>query len=66
MIMQVHDKLMFEMPKAEVERVRLEIPRLMTGVAELKEQLLAEISFGPNWERAHWALGCRPCEHCQS
>ncbi|MCY1165116.1 DNA polymerase I [compost metagenome] len=53
MIMQVHDELVFEVPEAEVEWVRTEIPRLMAGVAELKVPLLAEIGFGPNWEKAH-------------
>jgi DNA polymerase-1 len=53
MIMQVHDELVFEVPEAEVEWVRHEIPRLMAGVAELKVPLLAEIGIGPNWERAH-------------
>lgn len=53
MIMQVHDELVFEVPEAEVEWVRLEIPRIMAGVAELRVPLLAEIGFGPNWEKAH-------------
>ena len=53
MIMQVHDELVFEVPDEEVEWVRTEIPRLMAGVADLKVPLLAEIGFGPNWEKAH-------------
>ena len=53
MIMQVHDELVFEVPEPEVEWVRLEVPRIMAGVAELQVPLLAEIGFGPNWERAH-------------
>ncbi|GAB3478824.1 DNA polymerase I [Polaromonas eurypsychrophila] len=53
MIMQVHDELVFEVPEAEVEWLRTEIPRLMAGVAELKVPLLAEIGVGPNWEQAH-------------
>ena len=53
MIMQVHDELVFEVPEAEVEWVRLEVPRLMAGVADLNVPLLAEIGFGPNWEKAH-------------
>ena len=53
MIMQVHDELVFEVPESEVEWVRVEIPRLMAGVAELKVPLLAEIGLGPNWEKAH-------------
>jgi len=53
MIMQVHDELVFEVPLAEVEWVRHEIPRLMAGVAHLKVPLLAEVGFGPNWDKAH-------------
>ncbi len=53
MIMQVHDELVFEVPQAEVEWVKTEIPRLMAGVADLKVPLLAEIGVGPNWEKAH-------------
>ncbi len=53
MIMQVHDELVFEVPDAEVEWVRTEIPRLMAGVADLKVPLLAEIGMGANWDKAH-------------
>jgi DNA polymerase-1 len=53
MIMQVHDELVFEVPEDEVEWVRTEVPRLMASVAELKVPLLAEIGFGPNWDKAH-------------
>jgi DNA polymerase-1 len=53
MIMQVHDELVFEVPEAEVDWVRTEVPRLMAGVAQLKVPLLAEVGVGPNWERAH-------------
>ena len=53
MIMQVHDELVFEVPEAEVEWLRMEIPRLMAGVAALKVPLLAEVGVGPNWDKAH-------------
>jgi DNA polymerase-1 len=53
MIMQVHDELVFEVPEAEVEWVRTEIPALMAGVAALKVPLLAEVGVGPNWDKAH-------------
>ena len=53
MIMQVHDELVFEVPEAEVDWVRHEIPRLMAGVAQLKVPLLAEVGIGPNWDQAH-------------
>ncbi len=53
MIMQVHDELVFEVPEDEVEWLRVEIPRIMAGVAELRVPLLAEIGIGANWEEAH-------------
>jgi DNA polymerase-1 len=53
MIMQVHDELVFEVPEAEVDWLRTEIPRLMAGVAELSVPLLAEVGVGANWEAAH-------------
>jgi DNA polymerase-1 len=52
-IMQVHDELVFELPQAELDWVRAEVPRLMAGVARLRVPLLAEVGFGPNWEQAH-------------
>ncbi len=53
MIMQVHDELVFEVPLAEVDWLRAEIPRLMAGVAALKVPLLAEVGVGANWDEAH-------------
>ncbi|APW39220.1 DNA polymerase I [Rhodoferax koreense] len=53
MIMQVHDELVFEVPEAEIEWVRMEIPRIMAGVADLQVPLLAEVGFGANWDQAH-------------
>jgi DNA polymerase-1 len=53
MVMQVHDELVFEVPEGEVEWLKVEIPRIMAGVAELQVPLLAEIGVGANWEEAH-------------
>ena len=53
MIMQVHDELVFEVPEVEVEWLKMEIPRLMAEVAQLKVALLAEVGVGPNWDQAH-------------
>lgn len=52
-VMQVHDELVLEVPEAEVDWARTELPRLMAGVAQLKVPLLAEVGVGPNWEQAH-------------
>ncbi len=53
MVMQVHDELVFEVPAAELDWVRAEVPRLMAGVADLKVPLLAEVGVGRNWDEAH-------------
>ena len=53
MIMQVHDELVFEVPAAELDWARTEVPRIMASVADLKVPLLAEVGVGPNWDEAH-------------
>ena len=53
MIMQVHDELVFEVPLDEVEWLKVEIPRIMAGVADLRVPLLAEVGTGANWDKAH-------------
>ncbi len=52
-IMQVHDELVFEVPEAEVDWVKTEVPRLMAAVAQLRVPLLAEVGVGRNWDEAH-------------
>ncbi len=53
MILQVHDELVLEVPDAELDTVRIELPRLMAGVAQLSVPLLAEVGVGNNWDEAH-------------
>ncbi len=53
MVMQVHDELVFEVPEAELDWVKAEVPKLMAGVAELSVPLVAEVGVGPNWDEAH-------------
>jgi DNA polymerase I len=53
LIMQVHDELVLEVPQAELDTVRIELPRRMAGVVELAVPLLAEVGAGPNWDQAH-------------
>jgi DNA polymerase I len=53
MIMQVHDELVLEVPEAELELLRVKIPALMAGVAQLKVPLIAEVGVGKNWDEAH-------------
>jgi DNA polymerase-1 len=53
MLLQVHDELVLEVPESELELVKENLPKLMTGVASLKVPLLVEVGVGSNWEEAH-------------
>jgi DNA polymerase-1 len=53
MIMQVHDELVFEVPQAELDWVKTEVPTLMAGVAKLAVPLIAEVGVGRSWDEAH-------------
>jgi DNA polymerase-1 len=53
LVMQVHDELVFEVPEAELARVKPAIERLMMGVASLDVPLVVEAGVGDNWEKAH-------------
>jgi DNA polymerase-1 len=53
MVMQVHDELVLEVPRDELELVKRKLPELMGSVATLKVPLVAETGVGANWEEAH-------------
>jgi DNA polymerase-1 len=53
MILQVHDELIFEVPKAETKEYEKEICRAMEEVVKLKVPLKVNISSGPSWFDAH-------------
>ncbi|HVO07859.1 MAG TPA: DNA polymerase I [Burkholderiaceae bacterium] len=53
MVMQVHDELVFEVPDGELEWATAEVPKLMSGVAQLAVPLLADVGVGANWDQAH-------------
>ncbi|MBR9805016.1 DNA polymerase I, partial [bacterium] len=53
MIMQVHDELVFEVPKAEREVVTSTIVDLMSTAATLDVPLVVDAGFGANWDEAH-------------
>jgi len=53
LVMQVHDELVLEVPDAELTRVKERLPKLMSGVAELKVPLVVDVGAGQNWEKAH-------------
>ena len=53
LVLQVHDELVMEVPQAELDTVRHELPRLMAGVAKLAVPLVVDVGVGANWDEAH-------------
>ncbi|WP_312214515.1 DNA polymerase I [Pseudescherichia sp.] len=53
MIMQVHDELVFEVHKDDVEQVSRKIHELMESSTQLDVPLLVEVGSGENWDLAH-------------
>ena len=53
MIIQVHDELVLEVYKLEIEQVKEIVKRSMTQVAKLSVPLDVEIGIGNNWLEAH-------------
>jgi len=52
MIMQVHDKLVFEVAESVVDAVGGQVRGIMQGVADLAAPLLVEVGAGANWKDA--------------
>ncbi|AIR60113.1 DNA polymerase I [Cedecea neteri] len=53
MIMQVHDELVFEVHKDDVEAVSKKVHELMESSMKLDVPLLVEVGSGKNWDEAH-------------
>ncbi|VUS25596.1 DNA polymerase I [Klebsiella spallanzanii] len=53
MIMQVHDELVFEVHKDDLEAVAKKIHELMESCTTLAVPLLVEVGSGENWDQAH-------------
>jgi DNA polymerase-1 len=53
MIMQVHDELVFEVHKDDVEAVSEKVHELMENSMKLDVPLLVEVGSGKNWDEAH-------------
>ncbi len=53
LIMQVHDELVLEVPRDELDIIKKLVPECMAGVAELAVPLAADVGVGENWEAAH-------------
>jgi DNA polymerase-1 len=49
MVLQVHDELVFDVPKEEVDEVRERVRQAMEQVIEMKVPIIADVAVGPNW-----------------
>ncbi|TMF32259.1 MAG: DNA polymerase I, partial [Chloroflexi bacterium] len=49
MLLQVHDELLFEVPRSELDQFAEKVPRIMTGAYELETGIEVETKVGPNW-----------------
>ncbi|HCH31913.1 MAG TPA: DNA polymerase I [Oceanospirillaceae bacterium] len=53
MIMQVHDELIFEVDKAQLDDLIEGVKRCMEGAAKLDVPLIVDVGSGDNWDQAH-------------
>ena len=53
MLLQVHDELVFEVPREELEPARRLIVEGMEKVRELAVPLRVDVGWGEDWARAH-------------
>ncbi|MHB8170662.1 MAG: DNA polymerase I [Thermincolia bacterium] len=49
MVLQVHDELIFDVPKEELEEVVALVKESMEGAIKLKVPLVVDVKVGPNW-----------------
>ncbi|WP_174729601.1 DNA polymerase I [Mesobacillus harenae] len=49
LLLQVHDELIFEAPKNEIEKLKEIVPEVMEGAVELDVPLKVDYSYGPTW-----------------
>ena len=53
MLLQVHDELVFEVPKSEIDATEELVKEIMEDVAHLEVPLVVDTGTGANWEQAH-------------
>ena len=53
MLLQVHDELLFEVPKGDLESVQTLVRSTMENALQLKVPLVVDIGVGKNWLEAH-------------
>ena len=53
MILQVHDELVFDTPRDEVEQVSGLVEQMMKNAIKLKVPVVVDLNTGENWLEAH-------------
>ena len=53
MLLQVHDELIFEVPKKELDATAELVSGVMSEAAQLDVPLIVDTGFGDNWDEAH-------------
>ena len=53
MLLQVHDELVFDAPKNELEKVKIMIKHEMENAFQLAIPLTVDLGEGDNWLQAH-------------
>ncbi len=53
MLLTVHDELVFEVPKAEVDEAKAKVRDAMQNVHPLDVPLVVDVGSGANWKEAH-------------
>ncbi|MGF1477349.1 MAG: DNA polymerase I [Geminicoccaceae bacterium] len=53
MLLQVHDELVFEVPKDEIDQTKTLVQEQMEAAASLTVPLVVDIGTGANWDAAH-------------
>ena len=53
MILQIHDELLFECPKAEVDKLAAMVVEKMEGTVSLSVPLKVDWNYGNSWYEAH-------------
>ena len=53
MVIQVHDELVFDVKRSELEELKSEIKRLMESALEISVPVKVDIGIGENWLQAH-------------
>ncbi|MCU9614178.1 DNA polymerase I [Caldibacillus lycopersici] len=49
LLLQVHDELIFEAPKEEIEKLKVIVPDVMEHAVQLKVPLKVDYAYGPTW-----------------